>query len=77
MYLRQNNISFEESWIDLWDKTEYNIFFFLAFPKDTNLYGSHPFYLAIEPDGRTHGVFLKNSNAMGKFEIYICFLGLK
>lgn len=31
-----------------------------------NLYGSHPFYLVMEKTGRSHGVFLKNSNAMGK-----------
>lgn len=29
-----------------------------------NMYGSHPFYLSLEPDGNTHGVFLLNSNAM-------------
>lgn len=29
-----------------------------------NSYGSHPFYLAIESDGKAHGVFLHNSNAM-------------
>ncbi|XP_065342512.1 lysosomal alpha-glucosidase-like [Cloeon dipterum] len=30
----------------------------------TNLYGSHPFYLMLEESGKSHGVFLLNSNAM-------------
>lgn len=33
---------------------------------DVNLYGSHPFYLGLEDGGLAHGVFLLNSNAMGK-----------
>ncbi|KAK6312192.1 hypothetical protein J4Q44_G00178560 [Coregonus suidteri] len=31
---------------------------------DANLYGSHPFYMVQEGDGKAHGVFLLNSNAM-------------
>ncbi|KAJ0178509.1 hypothetical protein K1T71_006332 [Dendrolimus kikuchii] len=32
--------------------------------EDVNLYGSHPFYMAVEQDGNTHGTLLFNSNAM-------------
>ncbi|XP_069784428.1 lysosomal alpha-glucosidase [Narcine bancroftii] len=32
--------------------------------ESVNLYGVHPFYLSLEPDGKSHGVFLLNSNAM-------------
>ncbi|CAN0283402.1 unnamed protein product [Lampetra planeri] len=32
--------------------------------ESTNLYGAHPFYLALEAGGAAHGVFLLNSNAM-------------
>uniref|UniRef100_A0A8C6V503 Lysosomal alpha-glucosidase n=1 Tax=Naja naja TaxID=35670 RepID=A0A8C6V503_NAJNA len=34
------------------------------FYPSANLYGSHPFYLALEKGGLAHGVFLLNSNAM-------------
>ncbi|XP_052063145.1 lysosomal alpha-glucosidase-like [Mytilus californianus] len=32
---------------------------------DRNLYGSHPFMLGVESDGKAFGIFLLNSNAMG------------
>lgn len=39
---------------------------FCTFQK--NLYGSHPFYMLLEPTGNFHGVFLLNSNAMGNIK---------
>ncbi|XP_064651358.1 lysosomal alpha-glucosidase-like isoform X1 [Lineus longissimus] len=32
--------------------------------ENTNLYGTHPFFIGIEEDGDAYGVFLLNSNAM-------------
>ncbi|XP_050680926.1 lysosomal alpha-glucosidase-like isoform X1 [Leptidea sinapis] len=32
--------------------------------ENVNLYGTHPFYLALESNGNSHGVFLLNSNAI-------------
>ncbi|CAI4232795.1 unnamed protein product [Auanema sp. JU1783] len=35
-----------------------------SYGEDTkNLYGVHPFYMVVEPDGNVHGVFIMNSNA--------------
>ena len=41
----------------------------IKFQEKTNLYGAHPFYLMMENDGKSHGVFLLNSNAMGMLHI--------
>eukprot|EP00775_Hariotina_reticulata_P010104 gene10104-10260_t len=35
-----------------------------AFQSNVNLYGSHPFYLQVNADGSSHGVFFRNSNGM-------------
>ncbi|KAK9880761.1 hypothetical protein WA026_013083 [Henosepilachna vigintioctopunctata] len=34
---------------------------------NTNLYGSHPFYMLMEDTANAHGVFLRNSNGMDVF----------
>jgi lysosomal alpha-glucosidase len=42
---------------------------------EKNLYGSHPFYLAMENSSMSHGFYLQNANAMGtagKSEIWTC-----
>ncbi|XP_045766526.1 uncharacterized protein LOC123868162 [Maniola jurtina] len=36
----------------------------IAPTENVNLYGSQPFYLAVEPSGQSHGVLLLNTNAM-------------
>ena len=36
-----------------------------------NSYGVHPYYMGLEEDGNAYGVFLLNSNAMGKKHLFI------
>lgn len=49
-------------------KRQFTVYFMIPFftQQDKNLYGSHPFYLVVEHGGLSHGVFLHNSNFMGK-----------
>jgi alpha-glucosidase (family GH31 glycosyl hydrolase) len=35
-----------------------------ATPNNSNIYGSHPFYMEMRSPGVAHGVFLRNSNGM-------------
>ncbi|NXA43466.1 LYAG glucosidase, partial [Eudromia elegans] len=53
------SLMLDTSWtkITLWNRD-------MAPVPQVNLYGSHPFYLAMEDGGLAHGVFLLNSNAM-------------
>lgn len=39
-----------------------------------NLYGAHPFYMMIEPDGKAHGVFILNSNAQVPLPSLLAFI---
>ncbi|XP_065212096.1 lysosomal alpha-glucosidase-like [Planococcus citri] len=56
---RRNNLLLDTDW------QEITLFNHDVAPKDnTNLYGTHPFYLSMEKSGASHGVFLLNSNAM-------------
>ncbi|XP_069608530.1 lysosomal alpha-glucosidase-like [Ranitomeya imitator] len=56
-HLTSINLNTDWSRLTFWNRD-------IAPEKEANLYGSHPFYLALEKDGSAHGVFLLNSNAM-------------
>ncbi|XP_073444186.1 lysosomal alpha-glucosidase [Dendrobates tinctorius] len=56
-HLTAINLNTDWSRLTFWNRD-------IAPEKEANLYGSHPFYLALEKDGSAHGVFLLNSNAM-------------
>jgi lysosomal alpha-glucosidase len=51
------NTSFSWQRLTLWARDQSPIL-------NSNLYGSHPFYLNVEKDANVHGAFLLNSNAM-------------
>ncbi|XP_061715629.1 lysosomal alpha-glucosidase-like [Cydia pomonella] len=56
---RQSRFKLDMNW-----KT-YTMFNYDAAPtENTNLYGTHPFYLNLEPNGNSHGMLLLNSYAM-------------
>uniref|UniRef100_A0A6I8SYA0 Lysosomal alpha-glucosidase n=1 Tax=Xenopus tropicalis TaxID=8364 RepID=A0A6I8SYA0_XENTR len=56
-HLTALNLSLQWNRLTFWNRD-------LRPSKDSNLYGSHPFYLSMEEGGQSHGVFLLNSNAM-------------
>jgi len=49
-------------------KDNHNTIFLMQ--DDWNLYGAHPVYMSLENDGKASMVFLRNSHAMGKFQIH-------
>ncbi len=42
-------------------------FSFFLIQAGANLYGSHPFFMSFDQNNQAYGVFLLNSNAMGKY----------
>jgi lysosomal alpha-glucosidase len=55
----RDNLAHKTSWssFTLWNRDT-------SPSTNTNLYGAHPFYITIEPDGNALGFFLVNSNGM-------------